>query len=189
MKTIIHQLKNSPIYLPDWKTCHLFLGTFNPTGGDKVNYYYGRDRNQTWKIISEIFKDRFDPSDTGSFFPLLKKHRIACMDMIDAIQAPDAHIQHVIGIGYKDSAIINATVRRTYNTALIQKVIAANPGVHVYTTWGNGASLKEWQMEVAKLGRITNLVSPSLAARVPKGESKFAFMLRDWAMKIDRKDC
>jgi hypothetical protein len=189
MKTIFHQLKHTPVYTPDWRTCHLFLGTFNPTGGDKVNYYYGRDRNQTWKIISEIFKDRFNPSDTKSFFPLLKKQRIACMDMIDAIEAPETQIQHVIGIGYKDSAIINTTVRRAYNTALILEVIAENPGIRVYSTWGNGSSLREWQVEVAKLGQITPLVSPSLAARVPKGESKFDFMLRDWAQKIEIKDC
>jgi hypothetical protein len=188
MKIIFHQLRNNPIYVPEWRTSHLFLGTFNPTGGDRVNYFYGRDKNQTWKIISEIFRDNFNPSDIKSFFPLLKKHRIACMDMIDSIEASEHQIHQVVGKGYKDSAIINGSVRRVYNTAIINKVITENPGVNVYSTWGNGSVLAEWKFEVTKLGKIIPLVSPSLAARVPKGESKFAYMLIDWGNKIV-KDC
>jgi hypothetical protein len=184
IERINHQLRNSPIYIPNWDVRHLFLGTFNPDGGSGVKYFYGRDKNQTWKVIAKIFKENFDPSEMQSFLPLLMKHKIACMDMIDSVEAPDIMIQDIKGKGYKDSAIINGSVRRTYNTRIIKQVITDNPGVRVYSTWGTGSSLSEWRFETAKIGKIIPLVSPSLAARVPKGESKFDYILRDWEKKI-----
>ena len=105
------------------------------------------------------------------------------MDMIDSVEAPDIMIQDIKGKGYKDSTIINGSVRRTYNTRIIKQVITDNPGVRVYSTWGTGSSLSEWRYEIAKIGNIIPLVSPSLAARVPKGESKFDYILRDWEKK------
>ncbi len=42
MKTICHQLYSETYYVPNWPIKHLFLGTFNPEGGEKVPYYYGR---------------------------------------------------------------------------------------------------------------------------------------------------
>jgi hypothetical protein len=50
--TIYHQLCKEEFYIPNWEIKYLFLGTFNPDGGQKVNYYYGRNSNQTWKILS-----------------------------------------------------------------------------------------------------------------------------------------
>ena len=58
-----------------------------------------------------------------------------------------------------------------------------NQGVKIYSTWGVGANLKEWKKEVAKIDFV-KLVSPSMAARVPKGTKKFEFMLSDWTEKI-----
>jgi hypothetical protein len=55
----------------------------------------------------------------------------------------------------------------------------------VFSTWGKGAKLKEWKNEVSILGPVISLVSPSLAARVPKGEIKFNFMLNDWSHKFN----
>lgn len=187
MQAIDHQLKNESFYFPKWKVEHLFIGTFNPQGGEKVNYYYGRKKNQTWKLISEIFCSDFDPN-SKTFFKLLEKHRIACVDMLDRIDATEDRFDRIIGKGYKDSEIINGSVQRHYNTTKIQKLINENSGINVYTTWGKGSNLNEWKKEVEKLGRINSLVSPSLAARVPKGENKFAYMLADWKKKV-KHDC
>ena len=183
MQAIDHQLKYETFYFPKWKIEHLFIGTFNPQGGDKVSYYYGRPKNQTWKLISEIFCSDFDPN-SETFFNLLEKHRIACVDMIDQINATESQIDRIVGKGYKDSQIINGSVQRKYNTTKIQKFIKENNAINVYSTWGKGSNLKEWKKEVEKLGRINSLVSPSLAARVPKGEKKFDYMLADWKKKI-----
>lgn len=91
----------------------------------------------------------------------------------------------VIGAGYKDSLIINTRVSRVYNTKAILKVINSNPSIQVFSTWGKGSGLKEWKNQIQSLGQIISLVSPSLPARVPKGEIKFNFMLNDWSHKFN----
>lgn len=73
MQKINHQFLNGEFFIPNWEISHLFLGTFNPDGGDKVNYFYGRKKNQTWRLLSEIFEDDFNPEDFDSFLEKLKK--------------------------------------------------------------------------------------------------------------------
>lgn len=184
MPIIEHQLKYQDFYFPSWEVEYLFVGTFNPQGGENVRYYYGRQKNQTWKLISKIFGSEFNPN-SENFFDLLKKHRIACVDMIDQLNADENRIKRIVGKGYKDSEIINGLVQRQYNTTNIQKIIEVNKWINVYSTWGKGPNLKEWKNEVEKLGKINSLVSPSLAARVPKGVNKFDYMLADWKNKIN----
>ena len=179
MNIIKHQLNNKEFYFPNWKVKYLLIGTFNPSGGEGVGYYYGRKKNQTWKLISEIFNESFDPNNE-SFFDLLRKHEIACVDMIDQVHVSDDRYAKIIGEGYKDSEIINCSVIREYNTDRIKELIKANSGINLYTTWGKGSNLKEWREEVLKLENLNPLVSPSLAARVPKGENKFDYMLNNW---------
>jgi len=183
MITIQHQLKNEQYYIPNWPIKFLFLGTFNPQGGENVNYYYGREKNQTWTLLSEIFKTSFNPRDSN-FLDKIKKYGIGCIDMIDEVRAPQHFIENINGKGYKDSKIINKVVERTYNTTIIQGLILKNPNVKVFSTWGKGSNLKEWKNEINKIENLISLVSPSLAARVPQGESKFQFMLDDWKSKI-----
>jgi len=115
---------------------------------------------------------------------LLRRHKIACVDMIHSVTASEERIEAIIGKGYKDSAIINRGVGRTYNTSSIIQLVANNPGIRVYSTGGKGSSFKEWRGEVKQLGPVIPLVSPSLAARVPKGEAKFNYMLSDWRYKV-----
>ena len=182
MEVIKHQIQNESI--PKWEIKHLLVGTFNPSGGEPVNYYYGRDKNQAWKLISHIFCDDFNPN-SESFLELLKKHKIACIDMINNVKAANERLDRIIGKGYKDSEIINKSVKRDYNTENIKRIIDQNPEVRVYSTWGKGSNLKEWKKEIEKLGPLVSLVSPSLAAKVPRGKSKFAYMLSDWKKKIN----
>jgi G:T/U-mismatch repair DNA glycosylase len=180
----IHQLSNQDFYVPNWELEHLFLGTFNPSGGQKVNYYYGRPRNKTWDLLSKIFNDSFDLTNIPCFLDKLVNHKIACMDMIHKVEFPIDKKDKILGKGYKDSEIINKTVVRTYNTAKITEIIKKNPGIKVYSTWGKGPTLKNWKNEIKTILGIIPLVSPSMAARVPKGEKKFDYMLRDWKRKI-----
>lgn len=183
MITIQHQLKSKQYYIPNWPVKYLFIGTFNPQGGENVNYYYGREKNQTWSLLSEIFKTSFNPKD-ANFLNKIKKYGIGCIDMIDQVTAPDHFMNGIIGKGYSDMKIINKVVERSYNTTIINELILRNPGVKVFSTWGKGSNLKEWKNEIYKIENLIPLVSPSLAARVPKGESKFQFMLDDWKSKI-----
>lgn len=181
---IDHQFKNKKFYFPNWEIKYLLVGTFNPKEGEQVTYYYGRKRNKTWSLISEIFKDKFDP-DLDNFFDKLIQHKIACVDIIDQIIVPVSRIENIVGKGYKDSEIINKSITRLYNTEKILELIKKNEGVKVFSTWGTGPRLKEWINEIHKLGEIYTLISPSMAARVPKGEKKYDYMLADWNKKFN----
>ena len=187
MKLINHQFINEPFFLADWEVKHLLIGTFNPEkiseGGVSVNYYYGRQKNQTWKLLSNIFCCDLNPNSEDFFF-LLKKNKIACIDMITQLKVSENKIDNIIGKGFKDTEIINGTVERIYNTIAIQKLINENVGVKTYSTWGKGPNLKEWKQEIEKIGKLIALVSPSMAAKVPKGSVKFDYMLDDWKPKI-----
>ncbi len=183
MQTINHQFSSDSFYIPTWEVRHLFVGTFNPTGGALVPYYYRREKNQLWHLLSVIFGAELNPS-SGNFWELLRRHKIACVDMIHSVTASEERIDAIIGKGYKDGTIINRGVGRTYNTSSIIQLVANNPGIQVYSTWGKGSSLKEWRDEVKQLGPVIPLVSPSLAARVPKGEAKLNYMLSDWRYKM-----
>lgn len=184
MKRIVHQLSATNYYIPNWPVQHLFLGTFNPTGGDKVNYYYGRDSNQFWPLLREIIGLKFRIERGSEFFDELKQHGIGCMDMIHAVNVPDEKIEYVLGKGYNDAKIINSYTKREYNTSAIKTIIQNNRGIKVYSTWGKGQTLTEWTKELAKIEGVNPLVSPSMAARVPKGIHKFEYMLDDWKSKI-----
>jgi G:T/U-mismatch repair DNA glycosylase len=183
MQITKHQFINSDFFIPSWEVQHLFIGTFNPQNGQQVPYFYGRPRNQTWPLLSKIFGETMNPQ-SGDFFQLIKKHRIACMDMIKSVEAPDSLLVHINGQGFSDSKIINTEVQRTYNTDSILTIICSNPGAKVYTTWGKGSTLKNWVLEIERIPNRIQLVSPSMAARVPKGNQKFEYMLNDWSSKI-----
>lgn len=188
---VSHQLLNEEknLFKPSWKVKHLFIGTFNPEGGQPVNYYYGRESNYFWKVISKIFNDSFDPytcSDLSSFFEKLHKHKIGCIDIIKSVEFDENTINQddINGNGYNDSKIINKKVKREYSTSEILKVIELNPEIKIYTTWGEGQKLQEWKTEIDKLPKKIKLVSPSRVARVPKGIAKFDYIFENWSKEI-----
>jgi hypothetical protein len=186
MEEILHQFSNDNFYIPNWRIKHLFIGTFNPKGGEKVNYFYGRDKNQTWKLLSEIFKEHINPNN-DDFFNLLEKHGIACMDLIHSVEFEISKKEFIMGKGYSDTKIINNSVKRIHNTSNILSTIENNPGVQIYSTWGKGSKIKNWIFEVNKITNLISLASPSLAAYSGKGVNKYVNMLNDWENKINTK--
>ena len=179
----MHQFHNKDFFFPSWDIKYLFLGTFNPSEGEKVNYFYSRKTNLFWPTISKIFNDELNPEKLD-FFLKLKLHKIACMDLILSIDIKGLDKQYIIGKGYSDSKIINKSVKRVYNTENIKAIINKNPDVQLYSTWGNGSNLNDWRNEIKKLPNITKLVSPSRVARVPKGENKELFVFNNWKKNI-----
>lgn len=187
MIKITHQLESKDYYIPKWSLKYLFIGTFNPEGGDAVAYYYGREKNKFWPILRELTGLDFDLNNPAKFYNEIKQAGIGCIDMIHAVELPEKQAEYITGKGYSDSKIINNKVARIYNTQKINELISKNPGVNVLSTWGQGSNLSEWKNEVEKIQNVVPLVSPSMAARVPKGTKKFQFMVDDWRSKIDFK--
>lgn len=190
MKIINHQLFEKNIVEPNWEVKHLFIGTFNPQGGQPVNYYYGRESNYFWKILSKIFKDDFNPyscNNIDDFYIKLKRHKIACIDIINSLEFDEEQVntENITGNGYSDNKIINNKVTRNYNTELISNIIQNNSCINFYSTWGKGSKLKNWTREIESLPEgIINLVSPSRVARVPQGNNKFEYILKNYSANI-----
>ena len=109
------------------------------------------------------------------------------MDFIQSVEVPEDKIDSINGQGYSDMKLINNTIKRNHNTASIADVIHQNKNIKVYSTWGTGPQIASWTNEIKKIKNIIPLISPSLAARVPLGEEKFKFMLKDWSAKINLK--
>lgn len=183
LKSIPHQLPN---ILPDYPTKILFLGTFNPKCGEPVLVHYGRKRNKTWTILSAILEESFDPN-SASIHEKMKMHGIACVDIIQSIEAPENFLQGIFGKGYSDAKLFAKSVTRNYiDIDKLNDFIAKNNEICVFSTWGKGSSLRKeaWEL-IDKIKPIHPLVSPSLAARVPKGEKKLEYMIKNWTVSIN----
>jgi G:T/U-mismatch repair DNA glycosylase len=176
--TTKHQFSKLDFYVPTWNLKYLFLGTFNPDYSEEVRYYYGRTRNQFWKLLSSVFHEDFDPNKPD-FFDLLVKHEIGCIDMIHSVTS-DSNIT-----GNADSILFKKKATRKYNTQKINDLIKRNSNLKIYSTWGNGPKLNEWCKELKKIDKeFISLKSPSMAARVPAGTNKFNYMLENWSNEI-----
>jgi hypothetical protein len=175
---IHHQLPN---LLPNYPTKILLLGTFNPKCGEQVIVHYGRSRNQTWTVLSAILKENFDPNIT-SIHQKMKEHGIACVDIIQSLDVPENLVQGICGKGYSDAKLFTKLINRNYiDINKLNDFIAKNNGICVFSTWGKGSSLRKeaWDF-IDKIKQLHPLVSPSLAARVPRGKNKFEYILGNW---------
>ncbi|GAB2498887.1 hypothetical protein GCM10027164_33640 [Algoriphagus taiwanensis] len=164
------------------------MGTFNPTGGKKVLVHYGRSRNQTWKLLSEIFNVNFDPS-IPEIHEKMKMMGIACLDLIESVEVSPEFSHKITGESYSDSNLFNRLVKRNYKDIDdLNKFLDIHPDICVFSTWGKGPQNPEWRKLISQINKkIIPLVSPSLVAAVPKGKKKFEYMLEDWKAKIN--DC
>ena len=158
-----HQFKNNIFYLPKWEVEYLFIGTFNPSGGEKVSYYYGRRRNRFWKLLSEVFEIELDPN-LDLFFENLRSLKLGCIDLIDSISYSEEYEDRVLGKGYSDNVLFLSNVKKDYNTENILDIISKNKLRKVFFTNSGGSLRKEQKLELEKIQRVCDVVylcSPS----------------------------
>ena len=145
-----HQFKEKEFYFPNWEVKHLFIGTFNPSGGETVPYYYGRKRNRFWKLLTEVFNIELDPK-TESFFDDIKKCKIGCIDLINSITFEEKYEEVILGKGYEDRVLFKKDIEKSYNTSEILKFISENNLTQVYFTNSGSSLKKEQKLELKKL--------------------------------------
>ena len=151
MKIREHQFKKKEFYLPKWEVEFLFIGTFNPSGGEKVPYYYGRKKNRFWKLLSEVFKTELDPNDR-LFFENLKSLKVGCMDLIDSISYPEEYEDRVLGKGYSDNVLFLSTMsKKTITPNNILDIISNHKLRKVFFTNSGGSLRKEQKLELEKI--------------------------------------
>ena len=163
MIEIKHNFYDKDFYFPNWDIKFLFIGTFNPSGGESVSYYYGRKRNRFWKLLSEVFKQDFNPKN-DSFFSDIKKYKIGCVDLIGSVTLDEKYSNLILGKGYKDSELFKSNIIKSYNTNEILKLILNNGLNRVYFTNSGKSFNKEQKLELKKIEKefeVIYLCSPS----------------------------
>lgn len=151
-----HQFLDMVFFTPNWKADILVLGTFNPSCGEQVDYFYGRNRNKFWKAISLAFKISNDSLTTlEGKLSFLKKHDIACMDMIQKVIVNDSTKINDLINGYSDQKLFGGTrdksLERVYNTQNIKSYLEKfNPKKIIYT-WGKRNNPVEFRNEISEI--------------------------------------
>jgi len=125
-----HQLLEKDFFIPNWDCKTIVLGTFNPEGGEPVNYFYGRITNFFWRAISlidnkeELFYHNSILNNQRDHFKLMKDKKFGCADIIKTIEFPDEIAQRINGGGYPDQVLFRKNVIRYYNFDNIKNYIA-----------------------------------------------------------------
>lgn len=155
---INHQLLNNN-FLPNWKIKTLVLGTFNPEGGDIVDYFYGRNRNNFWKALAELQKLQRNSyyQNFEEKLKCMKLFEFGCTDIIRSVVVNENYIQNIIGNGYSDNKLFNlANVHRTYQMDIIKNYLIKNEVKKVINTWGKREIPNEFLNHVNDLNNFCN---------------------------------
>lgn len=173
MREVRHQFESESWFVPDWKLKLLLVGTFNPEGGERVEYFYGRGMNHMWPIVSYCTGQDLHPSQGADFFNAIQELGIGCMDLLRSVGVPQGEEGKVRGMGYEDSNLFRGANQRVYMTEEILAVIDQNPGICVLPTWGKGSAFlkRDWQ-QIARLPELPFLPSPSPRPRTGSIELK-----------------
>ena len=153
--TIDHQLLDSNHFLPSWEIKTLVLGTFNPSCGEKVDYFYGRCMNNFWRICEEIynldymyFQNQFDRK-----LNFMIENQFGCTDIIKKVQVyENINVKEICGSGYSDQILFTAKkCTLEYNFKEIKSLISNSNITTVINTWGKRESPKSFLDEINDL--------------------------------------
>lgn len=143
---VTHQFLDSGYFFPTWEVNKLFLGTFNPSCGQQVDYYYRRESNGFWKIL----KRYNNGNEIGDFTQLREFMRInhfGCVDVIRSVEFPDTKESDICGNGYSDDKLFTVTdFTRIYNFEQIKNYIIEHQITNVFSTWGGREKPKEFKV-------------------------------------------
>ncbi len=189
---IIHQFAKEEFYFPNWKTKFLFIGTFNPICGEKVDYYYRRKYNGFWKILEKYNPNlKFDFSTFNGIRKFMIKKKFGCIDIINSITFPNHDKNKICGDGYSDDNLFRVkNYKREYNINGVKRLIEGNEISHIFSTWGNRNNPKEFRNIVKELNQLCNnknivfenLSSPS--GRLYRG-SNIKIINQNWYDNLD----
>jgi hypothetical protein len=157
---INHQFLDSNFFLPYWKIKTLVLGTFNPSCGEKTDYFYGRSQNNFWRTIEEInnldykwFQNNFERK-----LKFMKENEFACTDIIKSIIISDeVELKDICGSGYSDQILFTAKkCTLTYHFDEIKLFIKKNNVSKIINTWGKREDPAKFKKHTADLKIFCN---------------------------------
>ncbi|HEX9826540.1 MAG TPA: hypothetical protein VGA80_08060 [Flavobacteriaceae bacterium] len=149
---IEHQFLNEDYFLPNWKIETLVLGTFNPNCGERTDYFYGRCRNNFWRIIENLCRIEYmslQNNFQGKMY-IMKIHKFGCTDVIESIKRQSTVDQiEFCGSGYSDQALFNQTkCKITYSFQEIKEYLIKNNVKTVINTWGKRNNPREFRESI-----------------------------------------
>ena len=98
---ISHQFLSKSYFFPNWEVDTLFIGTFNPSCGSPLDYYYQRKSNGFWKILKQYDTgSNYDFSNFENLKSFMILKRFGCVDIIRSISFPDLDKNKICGKGY-----------------------------------------------------------------------------------------
>lgn len=150
--------------IPQWEIKYLFIGTFNPSWNprDPKNpeavYFYGRNRNNFWAIIPNIFGGRsLKGMSKDVLVEYTKSKKIGITDIINSVINADATSSTDVDNltkGFSDAVLNKYDLE--FSTDLIIELIEKNKstleGVYFTRSTSNGINKiwKEW-LKIEKL--------------------------------------
>lgn len=151
-----HQFLDKAFFTPNWKADILVLGTFNPSCGEQVDYFYGRNRNKFWKAIGLTFKSSDNSLTTlEGKLTFLNQHRFACMDIIQKLIVNDPIKINDLINGYSDQKLFGGirdkSLERVYNTQNIKNYLEKFEPKKVLHTWGKRNNPVEFRNEISEI--------------------------------------
>lgn len=141
---IDHQFLQQPWFIPNWKCRTLIIGSFNPAGGEQVDYFYGRQRNKFWKAVALLLGLHENHFHQGNLqerlavkLQCLQSLGWGCSDLIRMVDVAEHFVPNIIGQGYTDQHLFNVGhVFRTYNVNQILERLDKGDVKHVVIALG-----------------------------------------------------
>jgi hypothetical protein len=137
----INHLSGENGLIPNWEIETLFIGTFNPSiewnTNNNAAYFYGRSRNNFWKLLSEFSCNQIpiERNNYDSMINFLKQKKIGLTDIIIRINDADLNNQHHIELirKFRDHDL-DRFKDIEFNTKYILKQLALGHIKQVYFT-------------------------------------------------------
>jgi hypothetical protein len=155
---ISHQFVDSDYFFPDWEVNTLFLGTFNPVCGERLDYYYRRHSNGFWKILKHFDTiNEYNFTGFQSLKRFMENYRFGCVDVIKSVTFPDNDRGKICGNGYTDSNLFRVRgYTREYNFEQIKEYVRSREVSNILTTWGERKDPTEFKELVQDFGAFCN---------------------------------
>lgn len=139
---ISHQFLNKNFFFPNWKINTLVLGTFNPSCGEKTDYYYGRKKNMFWKSIAIALQlnENYFLNNLKNKLDIMSKYGFGCTDIIKSISTNTTHRDKICKSYSDDDLFTIKHVKIEYQFEKIKEYILQNKVGCVINTWGKRKS-------------------------------------------------
>jgi hypothetical protein len=192
-KNIIdHQFLKKDYFFPYWEIDALVLGTFNPSCGEKTDYFYGRCRNNFWRAIEELFEldYMYFQNDLERKLEFMRNNKFGCTDVIRFINKSDTvNEQKICGSGYSDQILFNGkNCSITYQFDEIRTFLLHIKVKRIITTWGKRNGPSQFKSHLNELSKfceqneilfIRNCPSPSGRLRGKKHKDELLKFYND----------